>query len=53
MGALGEHVALLPVVSLPEGASEAQVQEVTTTVRGILQEPEAYVEDLEPIRMHK
>jgi hypothetical protein len=53
MSALSQHVALLPVLSLPQGASEAQAGEVAETVQKVLQEPGAYVEGLQPIKMHK
>jgi hypothetical protein len=53
MSALSQHVALLPVLSLPEGASEAQEEEMSKSVQQLLQEPGAYVEGLLPIRMHR
>jgi hypothetical protein len=53
MAALSQHVALLPVLSLPEGASEAQAEEVAATVQKTLQDPAAHVQGLQPIKMHK
>jgi hypothetical protein len=53
MSSLSQHVALLPVLSLPQGATEGQAGEVAATVRKVLQEPGAYVEGLQPIKIHK
>jgi hypothetical protein len=52
MSALRQHVALLPVLSLPEGASEEQAAQLQATVRQLLEKPGGYV-DLQPIKMYK
>jgi hypothetical protein len=43
MSALSQHTALLSVLSLPQGSSDAQEEEVIATVKKIMQEPGAYV----------
>jgi hypothetical protein len=53
MSALSQHMALLPVLSLPQGSSDAQEEEVVATVKKVLQEPRAYVAGLQPIKIHK
>uniref|UniRef100_A0A383VX27 Uncharacterized protein n=1 Tax=Tetradesmus obliquus TaxID=3088 RepID=A0A383VX27_TETOB len=53
MSALSQHVALLSVLTLPEGVSEEQAQQLQVTVRQLLETPGAYVEGLRPIRAYK
>ncbi|WIA40486.1 hypothetical protein OEZ86_013840 [Tetradesmus obliquus] len=53
MSHMSEHVALLPVVSLPSNASEEQAQQLQATVRQLLEEPGTHVKSLQPIKTYK
>uniref|UniRef100_A0A383VX14 Uncharacterized protein n=1 Tax=Tetradesmus obliquus TaxID=3088 RepID=A0A383VX14_TETOB len=53
MSALSQHVALLPVLSLPEGLTDEQAAKLQATVRQLLQDPSAHVEGMQPIATYK
>jgi septin family protein len=53
VSALSQHVALLPVLTVPDEACDEQARDVVGVVQQLLEWPDVHVQGLPPIQVHQ